>query len=71
MDWEHVPVPEGVTAVSAFETASKLYTDSEFEGAAKGFLICLQLAKETEDQVLQARATANLSFTFQVIGHPM
>ena len=67
VDWDNIPVPEGATAVSAFEAASAQYAKSEFQLAAIEFIICLRIAEQDENKVLQARATANLASVFQML----
>jgi len=54
--------------VGTFEAASQCYGKSDFEGAAKHFIICLHCAEKDDNTVLQARAAANLASVFEMIG---
>ena len=54
--------------MGTFEAASQCYGKSDFEGAAKHFIICLHCAEKDDNTVLQARAAANLASVFEMIG---
>ena len=75
IDWDNIyggdnnsEIPVDATAVGTFETASQCYGKSDFEGAAKQFIICLHCAEKDDNTILQARAAANLASVFEMIG---